>query len=81
MRHLTNREIWGKIQEWGIAEKQSHCDPTDFQCDGPDFVGQLLDPQEAEKARKEQLAKLWAKGACYLGSPQLFVCRGGGLLC
>ena len=28
-----------------------------------DSVDQLLDPQEVEKARKQQLAKLWARGA------------------
>ena len=28
-----------------------------------DFVDQLLDPQEVEGARKEQLAKVWARGA------------------
>ena len=63
LQHLTNREIWGKIQEWGNAEEASN--PTAIQrvSNVTDFVDQLLDPQEVEKARKQQLAKLWARGA------------------
>ena len=63
LQHLTNREIWGKIQEWGNAEEASN--PTAIQrvSNVTDFVDQLLDPLEVEKARKQQLAKLWARGA------------------
>eukprot|EP00435_Cladocopium_sp_Y103_P039651 s2889_g10.t1 len=62
LQHLTNREIWEKIQEWGNAEEANN--PTAIQriSNVTDFVDQLLDPQEVEKARKEQLAKLWARG-------------------
>ena len=63
MRHLTNREIWGKIQEWRNAEEESN--PTAIQriSNVTDFVDEPLDPQEVEETRKEQLAKLWARGA------------------
>ena len=63
MRHLTNREIWEKIQDRGNAEEESN--PTAIQriSNVTDLVDQLLDPQELEKTSKEQLAKLWARGA------------------
>ena len=49
MRHLTNREIWGKIQEWRNAEEESN--PTAIQriSNVTDFVDEPLDPQEVEK--------------------------------
>ena len=31
MRHLSNREIWGKIQEWGNAEEASNPTAISYQ--------------------------------------------------
>ena len=49
MGHLTNREIWEKIQDRGNAEEESNLTAIQRISNVTDFVDQLLDPQEVEK--------------------------------
>ena len=62
LRHLTNKEVWERIQEWGNSEEASN--PTALQrvSNVTDFVDQMLDPEKVTEARKAQLAKLWDRG-------------------
>ena len=57
LRHLTNKEVWERIQEWGNSEEASN--PTALQrvSNVTDFVDQMLDPEKVTEARKAQLAK------------------------
>ena len=63
LQHLTTKEIWEKIQQWGNSEEPNN--PTAIQriSNVTEFVDQMLDPEEVSKARKAQLRKLWERGA------------------
>ena len=63
LQHLTTKEIWDKIQQWGNSEEPNN--PTAIQriSNVTEFVDQMLDPEEVSKARKAQLRKLWERGA------------------
>ena len=60
---VTALEVWEAIQQWGESHETTNPFALHRISNVADYVDQLLDPVEVNKARKMQLKKLWDRHA------------------